>query len=138
RMDLCDDHTSPYVTALLEVPGMKVDQLSVRIENGRLIIEGERLGPSLHTSALPSQLSAAADDAALAALYPVRELKHGKFRREIQIPPGVTALHVTSILVEGMLTIRWPRMPTQVGNQAQQPAIPLTPVPNTEYPHAGV
>ena len=89
---------------------MKADQLSVRIENGRLIVEGRRNGPTLHASALPipaqpasharppsdpnqaeggADPMSAAEDAALAALYPVRELKYGKFRREIPLPTGV-------------------------------------------------
>ena len=34
-------------------------------------------------------------DAALAALYPVRELKYGKFRREISLPAGVSVSRVS-------------------------------------------
>ena len=123
-MDLCDDPASPFITAMLEVPGMKADQLSVRIENGQLIVEGRRNGPSLHASALPipaqsasharppsdpnqaeggADPMSAAEDAALAALYPVRELKYGKFRREIQLPTGVNvSVPVSPCLVGGL------------------------------------
>ena len=107
-MDLCDDPNSPYITAVLEVPGMKVEQLSVRIENDQLIVEGSRTGPGLHTTALatpqrsanpapsPSEPRAgaggaaeSAEDTALSALYRVQEIKYGKFRREIRLPPGM-------------------------------------------------
>ncbi|KAI0753274.1 hypothetical protein C8Q80DRAFT_1118445 [Daedaleopsis nitida] len=125
RMDLCDDPEDPFITAMLEVPGMKPDHLSVRIENGQLIIEGERTGPRLHTrtpetrtATTPSGPSAVADaQSAITALYPIRELKYGKFRRNITLPPEVNATHVRSMLVEGMLTIQWPRDPSIIASQ---------------------
>ncbi|KAI1792387.1 hypothetical protein LXA43DRAFT_972539 [Ganoderma leucocontextum] len=126
RMDLCDDPENTHIVAMLEVPGMKPEQLSVRIEGSRLIIEGERTGPlharnqtTMQTTRLfpPSEPNSAAppDPEASApppSLYPVRELKYGKFKREINLPAGVNATHVRSTLVEGMLTISWPRDPT--------------------------
>ncbi|KAI0718572.1 hypothetical protein C8T65DRAFT_706755 [Cerioporus squamosus] len=123
RMDLCDDPGNPYITAMLEVPGMKAEHLSVRIEHGRLIVEGERTGPHLHISGNASANSSsepradAESETATLALYPVRELKYGKFRREINIPTGVNAVHVRSTLVEGMLTISWPRDPASLVEQ---------------------
>ncbi len=88
RMDVCDDPENVVITAVLELPGMKADQLSVRIESGHLIIEGERVCPHLHTSnrnAGPSEPTPQAQ-----ALYPVQEIKYGKFRREVKLPDGVT------------------------------------------------
>ncbi|KAI0643869.1 hypothetical protein C8Q79DRAFT_870583, partial [Trametes meyenii] len=109
RMDLCDDPDNPYITAALELPGMKAEQLSVRIENGNLIVEGERSGPYLHrTTATRASASSLPEPP---ALYPAQELKYGKFRRELKLPSGVTAAHVRSMLAEGMLTISWPRDP---------------------------
>ena len=106
RMDLCDDPENTNIVAMLEVPGMKPEQLSVRIEGTRLIIEGERTGPLLHsrnqttaqtTRAFPNPASepnsvTLPDPEAPApppSLYPVRELKYGKFKREIDLPAGV-------------------------------------------------
>ncbi|KAM5531377.1 hypothetical protein V8D89_014970 [Ganoderma adspersum] len=146
RMDLCDDPENTNIVAMLEVPGMKPEQLSVRIEGTRLIIEGERTGPLLHSrnqttaqttrvSPLPASEpnSAAPPDPEAPApppsVYPVRELKYGKFKREIDLPAGVNATHVRSTLVEGMLTISWPRDPTSPG-AAGSPAAHVTP------PHA--
>ncbi|KAI0767278.1 hypothetical protein C8Q74DRAFT_1279301 [Fomes fomentarius] len=125
-MDLYDDPGNPEVTAMLEVPGMKADQLSLRIENGRLIVEGERVCPRLHTSnsdtrdanSAPEPRADATAESAPATLYPTRELKYGKFRREINLPPGVNATHVRSMLAEGMLTITWPRNPAATGGSA--------------------
>ena len=101
-MDLCDDPKNTHITAMLEVPGMKPEQLSVRIEGGRLIIQGERKGPHLHLGGQttpaathpppsePTENASAADEAStLSSLYPVRELKYGKFKRVIDLPAGV-------------------------------------------------
>ncbi|PIL33962.1 hypothetical protein GSI_03670 [Ganoderma sinense ZZ0214-1] len=149
RMDLCDDPGSAQIVAMLEVPGMKPEQLSVRIEGGRLIVEGERTGPHLHTRnhdqttvtpqtditlpAEPGSSSAAplnpeGPGPPLTAVYPVRELKYGKFRREIDLPADVGATHVHSVLVEGMLTISWPRDPALLGAAGSTgPAAHVTP-----------
>ncbi|EJF61852.1 hypothetical protein DICSQDRAFT_15894, partial [Dichomitus squalens LYAD-421 SS1] len=97
RMDLCDDPANTHITAMLEVPGMKPEQLSVRIEGGRLI-------PTQNASSEP-------ETSTPQPLYPVQELKYGKFRREIDLPVGVNASDIRSSLVEGMLTIQWPRNP---------------------------
>ncbi|KAI0324013.1 hypothetical protein GY45DRAFT_1341067 [Cubamyces sp. BRFM 1775] len=110
RMDICDDPNSPVVTALFELPGMKAEQLSVRIENGKLIVDGERAGPHLHGIALSH--AASEPTPSTATLYPVQEIKYGKFHRELALPTGVTAAHVRSTLAEGMLTVSWPRNPT--------------------------
>ncbi|KAI0768202.1 HSP20-like chaperone [Trametes elegans] len=121
RMDLYDDPNNPVVTAALELPGMKADQLSVRIEHGQLIVEGTRAGPYLHkTSYTPAPSEPTAP-----ALYPVQEIKYGKFRREVKLPEGVTAAHVRSMLAEGMLTISWPRDPSTSAEQlrAAPPAL---------------
>ncbi|KAH9885270.1 HSP20-like chaperone [Cubamyces lactineus] len=111
RMDLCDDPNSPFIVALFELPGMKADQLSVRIENGKLIVDGERTGPHLHGNGNEPS-NAASEPMPSATLYPVQEIKYGKFRRELALPAGVTAAHVRSTLAEGMLTVSWPRNPT--------------------------
>ena len=102
RMDLCDDPENKNIVAMLEVPGMKPEQLSARIEGARLIIEGERIWPLLHsrsetTRAFPrppseSTFATLPDPEAPAqplALYPVWELKYGTFKREIDLPAGI-------------------------------------------------
>ena len=98
-MDLYDDPNNPVVTATLELPGMQPDQLSLRIEDNKLIVEGEREGPRLHlgdpgvaTTLAPSSSVPNADataDSVIATLYPIHEVKYGKFRRDINLPPGV-------------------------------------------------
>ncbi|KAI0364203.1 hypothetical protein BV20DRAFT_874824 [Pilatotrama ljubarskyi] len=88
RMDLCDDPDNRLVTAIFELPGMKADQLSVHIENRHLIVEGQRMGPHLHAR----HQSVAPSEPTPPALYPVQEIKYGKFRREVKLPEGVTRM----------------------------------------------
>ncbi|KAH9848668.1 HSP20-like chaperone [Lenzites betulinus] len=120
RMDLYDDPTNTFVTAVFELPGMKPHQLSVRIESGYLVIEGERTGPQMsmteHQSASSSEPTPQTQ-----TLYPVQEIKYGKFRRGVRLPEGVTASHVRSMLAEGMLTISWPRDPASFVAQTHNP-----------------
>lgn len=107
-MDLYDDPGNPEVTAMLEVPGTKADQLSLRIEDGRLIVEGERVCPRLHASnpdtrdanSAPEPRADATAESAPATLYPTRELKYGKFRREINLPPGVNVSRPSVRLID--------------------------------------
>lgn len=89
-MDVCDDPEDVVITAMLELPGMKADQLSVRIENGQLIIEGERTGPHLHLHTGSRNAASSEPTRQAQALYPVQEIKYGKFRREVKLPDGVT------------------------------------------------
>ncbi|KAI0822425.1 HSP20-like chaperone [Trametes gibbosa] len=133
RMDLYDDPENNFVTAVLELPGMKPNQLSVRIENGHLIIEGERAGPRIQTDHRSASSSEPTQQAH--TLYPVQEIKYGKFRREVKLPEGVTAGHVRSMLAEGMLTISWPRDSSGVAAQTynSQAAAAADAVPSAGY-----
>ncbi|KZT64134.1 HSP20-like chaperone [Daedalea quercina L-15889] len=47
RMDLCDDPANADIVATLELPGLKQEDVSVRIERGLLVVQGERRFRSL-------------------------------------------------------------------------------------------
>ncbi|KAI9056440.1 HSP20-like chaperone [Trametes sanguinea] len=116
RMDVCDDPDHTYITAVLELPGMKREQLSTRVENGTFIVEGERTGPHLHARPRAEDLSS---EPTSSTLYPVQEIKYGRFRRQWPLPEGVTEADVRSTLQHGMLTVTWPRNPrVQPGRSA--------------------
>ena len=90
-MDLCDDPGNPHIVAMLEIPGVRREELLLQVKDSRLIIEGERI-PSHRTSQIPappSTPSNAAEASTPPSLYPIRELKYGKFKREIALPAGV-------------------------------------------------
>ena len=166
-MDVCDNPESPLIIAILELPGIKRDHLSIRVENGQLIIEGERKRPRLHmrpletrTTSMSSEPTPEEDVEYVApGLYPIRELKYGKFCRIISLPPRVHvspsgtlfclkltrwAKHVRSILVEGLLTISWLRDPSisVVGQVTEHPSLSTvttghsTSIPSALWPSA--
>jgi HSP20 family molecular chaperone IbpA len=73
RMDMLDDPRSTVVTASLELPGLKPNEISIQLQDEKLTVSGERVSQSQNPG----------------ATYPVQEMKYGTFRRIIDLPPGV-------------------------------------------------
>ncbi|EIN14506.1 hypothetical protein PUNSTDRAFT_57324, partial [Punctularia strigosozonata HHB-11173 SS5] len=94
RMDLCDDPSTSQIVAVLELPGMRKEDIRLEMQNGSL-----ELQPSLK----PKSISV--------SRYPIQELKYGKFERTIRLPFGIEAQPnvVTATMHDGMLTVSWPR-----------------------------
>jgi HSP20 family protein len=78
-MDVWDNPESPNITATLELPGLKKDEISLRIVDGSLHVWGER------RSRLDPEGGISLDK------FPVHEVKYGKFRRVIHLPQGAQA-----------------------------------------------
>jgi len=96
RIDLVDDPKLASITCQVEIPGIKKEDVSLLVQNGQLTISGERR-PSHPVIEDP------------AATFIVREVKYGKFRRQVALPPDLTPTDISASLVDGMLTITWPR-----------------------------
>ncbi|TFY56399.1 hypothetical protein EVJ58_g7670 [Rhodofomes roseus] len=143
RMDLCDDPSGAYIVATLELPGLKQEDVSVRIEHGQLVVQGERrfrslartpsrslaASPAPQDPVAPSGSSAlvraqSAEPASSVAWtdvqqgvpygYTTQEIKYGTFQRTLALPQGTQVGHVRASLTEGMLTLSWPRNPHSV------------------------
>jgi HSP20 family protein len=72
----------------LELPGVDVERdVEVEVDNGRLVIKGERQAVETDGTFL------------------VRELRYGSFRREFALPEGVTAENVEAQYDHGMLEV---------------------------------
>jgi len=100
RVDLLDDPEKPHITCQVEVPGLKKDDVSLLIQNGNLTISGERrstITPSPRDSSEP------------APKYILQEVKYGKFHREVALPPDLRPTEISASMMDGMLTITWPR-----------------------------
>jgi HSP20 family protein len=76
-MDLCDIPESPNISVTLELPGLKKEEVSLRINDGSLVVWGERR----------SRL--APDGTVTSEKFPVQEVRYGKFRRVIPLPQGL-------------------------------------------------
>lgn len=85
-MDLYDDDTSPHVAAMLELPGVDRQNLSLRVQGGKLVVHGERSSPL--AARIQHEAVAQRDMHFSAENFKIRELKFGSFHREIDIPAG--------------------------------------------------
>lgn len=76
RLEICDDPSSSRITATLELPGMKSDEIRVHLDkNDVLLISGER------RSRMPS-------DQESDVRYLAKEIKYGRFERALRVPKG--------------------------------------------------
>jgi HSP20 family molecular chaperone IbpA len=91
RMDLIDDPAESILTSVFEIPGVKTEDISLRILDGHLVVSGERR-PTYNTT---RQSEASPQDTAengIQAPKPtisIQELRFGTFRRAIRIPEGL-------------------------------------------------
>jgi HSP20 family molecular chaperone IbpA len=136
-MEIFDDPESATITAQVEVPGMKTSDVSLQIQEGCLVISGERRptfavgelrggdevpapptsppsesgteAPTSERSGSPEN-NTSTPPSAPQNKFPVQELKYGKFLRQINIPTGLQVNEISASMVDGMLTITWPRM----------------------------
>ncbi|KAJ7659758.1 HSP20-like chaperone [Mycena polygramma] len=125
RMEIFNDPDSPNVIVTFEVPGVKATDLSVSIEQGVLLILGERQPRyrprrQRHRSVRGQARAEARDvdstvasrayhDEAHARLFPIQELRYGQFRRAIRLPDGADTSRTSASLSDGLLTVTWPR-----------------------------
>jgi HSP20 family protein len=99
RVEICDQPQSRFVTATFELPGLKKEEIGVHLTyDGRLTISGFRRPPAFLSNTDPTL-----------AVYPVKEIKYGRFERTINVPPGLEVKDINASLADGMLCVSWPR-----------------------------
>jgi HSP20 family molecular chaperone IbpA len=90
-MDFIDDPAESILTAVIEIPGIKTNDISLHISDGLLVVLGERR-PTYNTTqqseALP-QGTAGNSIQAPKLTIPIQELRFGTFRRSIRIPENL-------------------------------------------------
>jgi len=100
RLELCDDPSSSRITATLELPGIKSDELRVHLDkNDVLLISGER------RSRIPS-------DQGSDVQYLAKEIKYGRFERVLRVPKGTMMSTISASKNDGLLVVSWPRVPS--------------------------
>lgn len=78
-VEICDQPQSRFVTATFEVPGLKKEEIGVHLtHDGRLTISGNRRPPPFLANTDPTFV-----------VYPVKEIKYGRFERTISVPAGL-------------------------------------------------
>ena len=89
-LDLYQDHD--HIVAVVEVPGMRKEDIEISLHDGTLTIAGERKGES--SNGEKSERS---------------ERFIGKFRRSISLPTRVDSAKVNATYKDGILTVTLPK-----------------------------
>lgn len=92
-MDLHEDAEKNVVTATFELPGLKKEDTSIDVHNGRLTVSAE------------SKLSSEHNENG----YAVRERRFGKFSRTLQLPQGLKEEEIKASMENGVLTVTFPK-----------------------------
>ena len=87
-----DDNNYTVVTSL---PGVKADDVNVRLDGNMLVIEGE----------IPEEQTSSEDKRTL-----IRERHYGKFLRSIRLPQSVDTEKVEAVYDDGVLTLTLPKV----------------------------
>jgi len=78
-VEICDQPQSHFVTATFELPGLKKEEIGVHLtHDGRLTISGYRRPPPFLANTDPTFV-----------VYPVKDIKYGRFERTINVPSGL-------------------------------------------------
>ncbi|KAJ4480229.1 HSP20-like chaperone [Lentinula aciculospora] len=93
KMDLHEDKDKNLVTATFEFPGVKKEEVSLDMHNGRLTVAAE------------TKVSGEREQDG----YAVRERSFGKFSRTLQLPQGVKDEEIKASMENGVLTVTFPK-----------------------------
>lgn len=97
RMDMHENSDTNTVVMVFELPGLKPKDVVIDVQQNRLIVSGE------------FTRSASLDESG----YVLRERRMGKFFRALQISAGVKPEEVTAHMEDGLLMIKYPKIPLE-------------------------
>ncbi|KAK0460740.1 HSP20-like chaperone [Desarmillaria tabescens] len=127
RMDVLDDPSSPNIMATFELPGVKASDMSLSILDGHLIIQGERRSRFISSGSADADAQPNGDASSTGTMdvdkkpsiqFPVRELRYGRFYRSFKLSHTVQQTDISASMVEGMLTVTWPRSKPDLATEA--------------------
>lgn len=95
RLDLKENADTNTVTATIELPGVKPEDIRVDVQNDRLTVSGETESSSTETRE--------------GGNYVVRERSYGSFSRTLVLPPGTKPEDIKANLDNGVLRITFPK-----------------------------
>jgi HSP20 family protein len=109
--------TDDVVNVTMDVPGVKVDDLTIELEDDLLTVRGERT--------LPYETGNYGDGRVWHRL----ERGFGKFERALRVPKGLDPDAITASMVDGVLTLHIPKPETrkrrriEIASGGAQPAL---------------
>jgi len=92
KMDLHENSETKRVTATMELPSLKSEDIAIEVQGNRLTVSGETKRSENHEK----------------GTYSVQERSYGKFSRSIQIPYKIKAEEVQAKMENGVLTVTFP------------------------------
>jgi HSP20 family molecular chaperone IbpA len=113
---------SRRVSVALELPGLKREAVRLDVRDGQLVVEGDRLPPAhAHRASMRRSTSRRSPDFLSGPGVPppseslllsaeescrpaVAEMRYGRFRRVLTLPPGLNVSHLISSDCSPMLT----------------------------------
>ena len=93
RVDVHESTENNLVTASFELPGLKKEDVTIDLQNGRLIVSGE----------------ANFSDEKEENGYVVKERRSGKFSRAVPVPQGTNPEDIKAPMEHGVLTVTYPK-----------------------------
>ena len=90
------------ITATFELPGLKKEDVTIDLQNNRLIVSGE------------TNFSDEEEENG----YVVKERRSGRFSRTVPIPQGTKPEDIKASMENGVLTVTYPK--TTQGQQAKR------------------
>jgi len=117
RLDM-HENVDGTITATLEVPGLKREDISIELHDDCLTVSGERSSPlgtekpdetTKDISAEGEKYEETHNPSTPSSSYITRERPYGTFSRAISIPKGTKAESINASVADGLLTITFPK-----------------------------
>ncbi|KAK0224072.1 hypothetical protein IW262DRAFT_1295727 [Armillaria fumosa] len=137
RMDVLDDPASSNIMATFELPGVRASDMSLSILDGHLIIQGERRSRLTASGSADSDTKPSGGDSSTDAMdvdkkpsvqFPVKELRYGPFYRSYKLSHTIQQTDISASMVEGMLTVTWPRSKPDLGTETPAESGEVVPI----------
>ncbi|KAF8334090.1 HSP20-like chaperone [Cantharellus anzutake] len=96
------------LTAILEVPGLKREDVNIELHGDRLTISGERKHEKETRPAEEGETGERRGHS-----WVLRERYYGKFSRDIGVPEGTTPEDIKASVQDGILTVSFPKQKPQ-------------------------
>ncbi|KAI0640942.1 HSP20-like chaperone [Trametes meyenii] len=92
-IDVHEDKEKNVVTATIELPGLKKEDVNIDVHNNVLTVSGETKQSEERSE----------------GGYVVKERRYGKFSRSLPVPQGIKPEEIKAALDNGVLTVTYPR-----------------------------
>lgn len=94
--------TETEVVVLMEIAGVRIDDLDAQLDGAMLVLRGRRTGPACGKLSDPKSEKK--------EIYHVMEIKSGEFERSIKLPAAVDPERTIAVYHDGILQLTLPKV----------------------------